>query len=456
MTEIISSSSENARVVADAGAIPIFVHLTSNTALKGDNWNRALQEQAARALGKFACDLKCRDMLRTDRAVWMCLSAGISLTEEVKPSLTMVRISIWSLRKLCPLVLCHTTIRFTSPRLHCNIFAPLLASLLVRDDFVRDDAFVLSEACSILASICAHDGLTGSSGVKMVLDLERAYPGIRRRFVVLASQTSRKQVHVKTNALHLVFNILKFGNDEHVQMMLEVSVLSCLRRLLDDYDSNTNTVNRTFRALSNIAIPQNGLTPLPSRIQPIFDDGVLLSRMVGFLEGSSCQVPLKTICDLLSEGTLAQIKALVNHGCVEALSNLLGVEQNSHAPLDGDIPLLMLYGNGFDGDEAIPEAALFGIETILEGHGEGLPELIAHNGKMKFENFLRRRPDLGARVARILDLICGSSCTWCGAYGRKLFHCGNYLSHQCLVRYCNEGCCRRDWKTHKCICPGTL
>ena len=421
--------------------------------MKGDNWNRALQEQAARALGKFACDLKCRDILRTDRAAWMCLSAGISLKEEVKPSLTMVRISIWSLRKLCPLVLCHTTIRFasgTSPR---NIFAPLLASLLL----FQDDAFVLSEACSILASICAHDGLTGSSGVKMVLDLERAYPGIRRRFVVLASQTSRKQVHVKTNALHLVFNILKFGNDEHVQMMLEVSVLSCLRRLLDDFDSTTTTVNHTFRALSSIAIPQNGLTPLPSRIQPIFDDGVLLSRMVGFLEGSSCQVPLKTICDLVSEGTLAQIKALVNHGCVEALSNLLGVERNSHAPLDdGDIPLLMLYGNGFDGAEAIPEAALFGIETILEGHGEGLPELIAHNGKMKLRNLLRRRPDLGFRVGGILDLICGSSCNWCGAYGRKLFHCGNYLSHQCLVRYCNRECCRHDWKTHKCICPGTL
>ena len=365
----------------------------------------------------------------------------------------MVRISIWSLRKLCPLVLCHTTIRSasgTSPR---NIFEPLLASLLL----FQDDAFVLSEACSILASICAHDGLTGSSGVKMVLDLERAYPGIRRRFVVLASQTSRKQVHVKTNALHLVFNILKFGNDEHVQMMLEVSVLSCLRRLLDDFDSTTTTVNRTFRALSSIAIPQNGLTPLPSRIQPIFDDGVLLSRMVGFLEGSSCQVPLKTICDLVSEGTLAQIKALVNHGCVEALSNLLGVERNSHAPLDdGEIPLLMLYGNGFDGEEAIPEAALFGIETILEGHGEGLPELIAHNGKMKLRNLLRRRPDLGSRVGGILDLICGSSCNWCGAYGRKLFHCGNYLSHQCLVRYCNRECCRHDWKTHKCICPGTL
>lgn len=449
MTEIISSSSENARVVADAGAIPIFVHLTSNTA-----W--ALQEQAARALGKFACDLKCRDILRTDRAVWMCLSAGILLAQEVRPSLTMVRISIWSLRKLCPLALCHTTIRVPSPQLHCNIFVPLLASLLVREDLVRYDAFVLSEACSILASICAHDGLTGSLGVKMVLDLERAYPGIRRHFVVLASQTSRKQVHVKTNALHLVFNILKFGNDEHVHMMLEVSVLSCLRGLLDDSDSNTNTVNHTFRALSSIAIPQNGLTPLPSRIQPIFDDGALLSRMVGFLEGSSCQVPLKTICDLLSEGTLAQIKALVNHGCVEALSNLLDVERNSHAPLDGDIPLLMLYGNGFDGEEAIPEAALFGIETILEDHGEGLPELIAHNGKMKLRNLLRRRPDLGSRVVCILDLICGSSCNWCGAYGRKLFHCGNYLSHQCLVRYCNEECCRHDWKTHKCICPGTL
>ncbi|KAL5704356.1 hypothetical protein ACHQM5_022796 [Ranunculus cassubicifolius] len=285
LTDIATGTMENAEVVIEHGAIPIFVKLLNSP-------TDYISEQAVWGLGMLAAHSpQLRDLALRHGALTSLISQL-----NMHPKSYMLESATWTLSNFC----------MTSNLEQKKLVLPALKRLIH-----STDEEVLSHACTALSNIClgTDEGQAVTEGIQAVIEAK-----VCQRLVDLWLHPSPSVV---IQALWAVGNIGCLG-DTQIQSIINRSLPSL--KILITQNHNDSIKEEACSTISSHILGGN-----EEQIQSLIAGGII-GPLVNLLQTAEFDIKKEAayaIVNAINNGSAQQIKYLVSLGCIRGLCDFL-------------------------------------------------------------------------------------------------------------------------------------